>query len=95
MPSEAVRPSVELRGELGVAAAAIICAVLSAAMAASPVIEVDLLPRHQITGRPGLPFWTMTWVVLARDHRRPAMVYTRLRRRMRRDDETLLVERAA
>ena len=53
---------IEMSGELGVAAAAALGAVLSAAVAREPEVTVDLAPRHSWDS-PELPYWVMRWVV--------------------------------
>jgi hypothetical protein len=55
---------IELSGELGIADAAALGAALSAAMACTPTVTVDLVPRRPWDSPPEpLPFWVMTWVV--------------------------------
>ena len=53
---------IELRGELDIPAAAALGALLSAAMARTPVIEVDLSPRHPYPAV-SLPYWRFRWTV--------------------------------
>jgi hypothetical protein len=70
MPDTGTEPAapehavIELRGELGLTDAAAIGAILSAAMAREPVIEVDLTPRHPWADPAGdHPMWVMRWTV--------------------------------
>ena len=58
------RVTVELSGELDLAAATALGAALSAAIARQPRISVDLTPRrpYDPPATP-LPFWVMTWLL--------------------------------
>jgi hypothetical protein len=53
---------IEMSGELGIADAAKLGAVLSAAVACVPRIDVDLTPRGPWSS-PSEPFWVMTWIL--------------------------------
>jgi hypothetical protein len=58
------RAVVEMSGELDVTAAAAIAAALSAALARTPDVTVDLAPRRPRDALSAdLPFWVMRWVV--------------------------------